>query len=221
MYTHTEEDYIKAIFKITERTQGSAHTNAIAGELSTSAASVTDMLKKLAEKTLIHYEKYRGVHLTGQGKLLATKLLRKHRLWEVFLAEKLGFEWHEVHDIAEQLEHIRSDELVKRLDAYLDHPKFDPHGDPIPSSDGKFTLRNQVGLETLSPGESGFVVGLKEHDTPFLEYLNSLNIRLGTKLSVIQWLPYEKSRTMRIDNARESVLSFQACKNIYVKKQQL
>ena len=144
MASETEENYIKAIFKITEKNQGAATTNAIANHLSTSPASVTDMLKRLSTKDYFHYEKYKGVYLTSKGIDMATQLIRKHRLWEVFLVEKLKFSWDQVHDIAEQLEHIDSDELIVRLDDYLDNPKYDPHGDPIPNAEGKFTIRNQA-----------------------------------------------------------------------------
>ena len=127
-------DSIKAIFKITERNQGTASTNSVAEHLSTSPASVTDMLKRLSEKEYFHYEKYKGVYLTSKGRELATQLIRKHRLWEYFLVNKLQFSWDEVHDIAEQLEHVKSDKLIEKLDAYLGSPKYDPHGDPIPNA---------------------------------------------------------------------------------------
>jgi DtxR family Mn-dependent transcriptional regulator len=151
--SQTEENYLKAIFKISEQQDAPASTNAISQAIRISAASVTDMLKRLAEKDLIHYEKYKGVILTPAGNRLATRLIRKHRLWEVFLVEKLHFSWDKVHEIAEQLEHIRSPELVERLDQFLGNPKYDPHGDPIPDAEGKFTHRQQVSLDELHPGE--------------------------------------------------------------------
>ena len=134
-----EENYLKAIFKITEKEGKTATTNAIAAALNTTAASVTDMLKRLAEKDLINYEKYRGVQLSSGGEQIATILIRKHRLWEVFLVNKLGFAWDEVHELAEQLEHIQGEALVERLDEYLGRPQFDPHGDPIPDAEGRWT----------------------------------------------------------------------------------
>lgn len=218
MATQTEEDYIKAIFKITEKNQGSANTNAIAKHLSTSAASVTDMLKRLAEKDYFHYEKYRGVYLTSKGIKLATKLVRKHRLWEVFLVKNLGFSWDQVHDIAEQLEHVQSEALIEKLDAFLGFPKYDPHGDPIPNADGKFTLRSQVALINLPKGESGVVVGVREHDNPFLQYLNQINVNLGTHLKVLDHIDFDHSRKVLIDESVELILSQKACNNIYVKK---
>ena len=146
----TEENYLKAIYKISERNNNLASTSAISAELNTTAASVTDMLKKLSNKALINYQKYRGVSLTKEGGSLATALIRKHRLWEVFLVDKLHFSWDEVHDIAEELEHINSAALIERLDAFLEYPKFDPHGEPIPNKDGKIMLRRQLPLTPFS-----------------------------------------------------------------------
>jgi len=218
MATQTEEDYIKAIFKITERNQGSASTNSIAKHLSTSAASVTDMLKRLSEKEYFNYVKYKGVTLSPKGLELATKLIRKHRLWEVFLVKKLNFTWDEVHDIAEQLEHINSDELIRRLDNYLDNPKYDPHGDPIPNAEGKFTIRNQIALSNLDKDDEGIVVGVKEHDSPFLKYLDQLAIGIGTKIKVINNIEFDHSKEVLIDNLSKATISNLACKNLYLKK---
>ncbi len=218
MATETEENYIKAIYKITEKNQGSANTNAIAQHLSTSPASVTDMLKRLSEKEYFHYEKYKGVYLTSKGIKMATNLVRKHRLWEVFLVDKLGFSWDEVHDLAEQLEHVDSDDLIKKLDDYLGNPKYDPHGDPIPNAEGKFTIRNQVSLQSLTKGEKGVVVGVREHDTPFLQYLNQQGISLGTEIKVLNHIDFDHSKNILIDNSSEKVLSQKACSNLFVKK---
>lgn len=218
MVTSTEEDYIKAIFKITERNQGTASTNSIAEHLSTSAASVTDMLKRLSEKEYFNYQKYKGVSLTNKGLDLATQLIRKHRLWEYFLVEKLSFTWDEVHEIAEQLEHVKSDKLIEKLDAFLDFPKYDPHGDPIPNAEGKFTIRTQVSLFHLGLGEEGIVVGVKEHDKPFLHYLDKLKIKIGSKLKVINQLDFDHSKEILIEDDGQTVLSHKVCSNIYVKK---
>ena len=162
--------------------------------LSTSPASVTDMLKRLSEKQYFHYEKYKGVYLTSKGIKLATTLLRRHRLWEVFLVDKLGFTWDEVHDLAEKLEHIDSKDLIQRLDDYLGNPKYDPHGDPIPTADGKFTIRNQVTLQSLNKDESGIVVGVREHDSSFLRYLDMMEINLGTTIRVLNHIDYDHSK---------------------------
>lgn len=218
MATETEENYIKAIFKITERNQGSANTNAIAKHLSTSPASVTDMLKRLSSKDYFHYEKYKGVYLTSKGIKLATNLVRKHRLWEVFLVDKLNFSWDEVHELAEKLEHIDSEKLITKLDNYLGNPKYDPHGDPIPNAEGKFTIRNQISLTFLQKGLSGVIVGVKEHDKPFLQYLNSKNVKLGSHIKVLEVIEYDHSMEVLINNEEKINLSSKACNNLLVKK---
>ncbi len=218
MITATEEDYLKAIYKIAEREKSVVNTNAIASLLQTSAPSVTDMLKKLNEKELVHYQKYKGVTLTPTGNRVATNLIRKHRLWEVFLVEKLNFSWEQVHDIAEQLEHINSEQLINRLDNYLGNPKFDPHGDPIPNAEGKFTLRNQQPLHALQPGDSGIVIGVKEHDTSFLRHLNNLGINLGTELSIKHYTEYDGSMEILIDKETLSTISRLTSNGILVKK---
>lgn len=218
MASETEENYIKAIFKITEKNQGAANTNAIAAHLSTSPASVTDMLKRLSSKDYFHYEKYKGVYLTSKGIEMATHLVRKHRLWEVFLVDKLGFSWDRVHDIAEQLEHVTSEELIEKLDAYLGFPKYDPHGDPIPNAEGKYTIRSQVSLHSLTKDEVGIVVGVRENDTPFLQYLNQLEIKLGTHIKMLHHIDYDHSCSVLLDGEQEQLLSHKASMNLYVKK---
>ncbi len=216
--SQTEENYLKAIFKICERSEGKATTNAIANELATSAASVTDMLKRLADKGLIHYEKWRGVALTEAGNRLATSLIRKHRLWEVFLVEKLHFSWSEVHEIAEQLEHIRSPELVERLDRFLGHPRFDPHGDPIPDADGVFASRKQVLLAELKAGERGVVVGVQDHSVSFLEFLERMKLTLGSTVEVLEIFEYDSSVRALVGEAEERVLSEKVTQNLFVQK---
>ncbi|MDZ7612318.1 MAG: metal-dependent transcriptional regulator [Flavobacteriaceae bacterium] len=140
MFSPSEENYLKAIYAL-QCDQGSPiSTNLISEKICTKASSVTDMLKKLSAKNLVDYQKYQGVFLTDQGMKHALKVLRKHRLWEFFLVEKLNYKWEEVHVIAEQLEHINSESLVDNLDAFLGYPKFDPHGDPIPDKNGILSL---------------------------------------------------------------------------------
>jgi DtxR family transcriptional regulator, Mn-dependent transcriptional regulator len=218
MLTSTEENYLKAIFKIAEREKKAVSTNAIAKQIGTTAASVTDMLKKLSEKELIHYEKYKGVSLTLTGNKSATHLIRKHRLWEVFLVNKLRFAWHQVHDIAEELEHIDSEELIARLDAFLDYPKFDPHGDPIPNADGRFTLRNQISLSDLPLGQAGIVLGVKESDAEFLKYLTKLNIKLGSEIVITSITEYDRSMKIIIDNKHEEVITQKVSQSIFMKR---
>ena len=217
MISHAEENYLKAIFKISEKEAKAASTNAIASEMQTTAASVTDMLKRLAEKNLIVYEKYRGVELSKEGSQVATALIRKHRLWEVFLVEKLGFAWDEVHDMAEQLEHVQGNDLVGRLDTFLGHPKFDPHGDPIPDAEGRWAFRPQSLLSTLKPGDRGVVTGVEDHTPTFLQYLDQLGLSLGAGLELLERFPYDQSVRIPTEDGRELTLSEKVGQNLYVK----
>lgn len=214
--TSAEENYLKAIFKISEKDPGPVLTNALAAAMGTSAASATDMLKRLSEKQLVAYEKYRGVTLTPAGDRLATSLIRKHRLWEVFLVEKLGFAWDEVHDFAEQLEHVQGDNLTDRLDEYLNHPRFDPHGDPIPDAQGRWIRRPQVRLTTLSPGQKGIVTGVDDHTSPFLQYLDELGIALGVAIELLDRTAYDQSSKVRI-SGKEYTLSEKASQNLFLR----
>ncbi|MBK9255501.1 MAG: metal-dependent transcriptional regulator [Saprospiraceae bacterium] len=214
----TEENYLKAIFKIGEREKKSVSTNSIARHLETTAASVTDMIKRLAEKDLIHYQPYKGVTLSTHGNKLATNLIRRHRLWEVFLVNKLRFAWHQVHDLAEELEHIGSEELIMRLDAFLDYPRFDPHGDPIPNAEGKFTLRNQMSLSELLISQSALVVGVKENQSEFLKYLTGIQIKLGTEIKILQITDFDRSMRILVDDKTEVSITSQVSQNILVRK---
>jgi DtxR family Mn-dependent transcriptional regulator len=218
MLSPTEENYLKAIFKVNEREKSSVSTNALAKQLNTTAASVSDMLKKLAAKSMISYEKYYGVTLTQEGNRIATALIRRHRLWEVFLVDKLRFSWHQIHDIAEELEHINSDELILRLDAYLNYPKYDPHGDPIPNADGKFTLRSQTPLSELSINQSGILVGVKEHSTAFLQYLDEHRIKLGTKIKIVACYDFDRAMKIEIDEDNLATFSESVCNSLFIRK---
>lgn len=217
MISTAEENYLKTIFAISEKEGKSATTNAIAAAVQTTAASVTDMLKRLSEKNLIAYEKYRGVQLTESGNRLATALIRKHRLWEVFLMDKLGFAWDEVHELAEQLEHVQGQALVDRLDAFLGHPKFDPHGDPIPDAEGRWTFRPQALLATLKAGDRGIITGVQDHSPAFLQYLDQLGLTLGAELELLERFPYDQSVRVRARGRDELILSDKVCQNLYVK----
>lgn len=216
MTTTAEENYLKAIFKIEEKEGKAASTNAVAAAMQTTAASVTDMLKRLAEKELIAYEKYRGVQLTDLGSQVAVSLIRKHRLWEVFLVDKLGFAWDEIHDMAEQLEHVQGDVLVTRLDAFLDHPQFDPHGDPIPNAEGRWAFRSQILLTNLLPGARGAISGVEDHSAPFLQYLDQLGLQLGTEIELLERMAYDQSVRLHVGD-RELVLSEKVSRHLYVK----
>jgi DtxR family Mn-dependent transcriptional regulator len=217
--SHTEENYLKAIFKISEREEKPASTNAISMEIQTSAASVTDMVNRLSKKKLIHYEKYKGVRLTETGNDIAKHLIRKHRLWEVFLVDKLHFSWDEVHEIAEQLEHIRSKELVERLDQFLGQPKFDPHGDPIPDAEGNFAFRKQVQLSELAEGELGIVLGVQDHSPTFLQYLDRMGLILGTSVEIIERFEYDESVKVLLNKEKEILISSKVSQNLFVQRQ--
>lgn len=216
--SQTEENYLKAIFKIVEKEGKPASTNAISQELSTSAASVTDMLKRLSDKSLIHYQPYRGVKLTDEGLQISTHLIRKHRLWEVFLVEKLHFSWDEVHEIAEQLEHIKSPKLVERLDHFLGRPKFDPHGDPIPDAEGNFAVRKQVLLSDMEVGNKGTVVGVQEHSAAFLQYLDQIRMVLGAKIEVLDRFEFDESVKILLNGNQQLMLSIKVSQNVFVQK---
>lgn len=216
--THTEENYLKAIYKANEKTKTAVNTNTIAAYMNTSAASVTDMIKKLALKELVIYERYKGARLSPTGSKTATSVIRKHRLWETFLVQKLGFSWEEVHEIAEELEHINSDKLISKLDEYLGFPKYDPHGDPIPSADGKFMLREQMILSQLNIDETGILVGVKNHETSFLSHLNNLNIALGSAIRIIARSEFDKSLKVSVSEGAEVVLTDMVAKNLLIRK---
>ncbi len=220
MLSFTEENYLKAIFKLSEKTDGPISTNAIAHEMNTAAASVTDMVKRLAKNDFILYERYKGVFLSKQGDIIARKLIRKHRLWEVFLFDKLNFTWDEVHDIAEQLEHIQSEELVDRMDKYLGSPKFDPHGDPIPNKNGQFAIREQDPLSELVLKDKGIIVGVREHSKAFLQYLEQCNLVLGTHVAVLEIFDYDGSIKIKINHKIEQIITQKVANNLFIIKEE-
>ncbi|NJK83792.1 MAG: metal-dependent transcriptional regulator [Saprospiraceae bacterium] len=213
----TEENYLKAIYKICEKEEKGATNKAISAKMDTSAASVTDMLKRLAKKNLIHYEKHSGVQLTQIGQDIATYLVRKHRLWEVFLADKLHFSWDEIHPMAEELEHINSDELINRLEKFLGYPKFDPHGDPIPDAEGNIITRQQMLLSKLEIGEKGSIVGVQEHSATFLQYLDRLGLTLGSHIALIEKFEYDQSIKIKLNGIIDLLLSDKVSNNIFIK----
>ena len=215
--TLSEENYLKTIYHLTTIVKSEVSTNAIAEKMETKASSVTDMLKKLAEKDLIHYKKYQGVSLTVKGELTAKMIVRKHRLWEVFLVEKLDFSWDEVHDIAEQLEHIKSDKLINKLDDFLGNPTEDPHGDPIPDANGKIIRKEKLLLSDLNENQSGICIGVKDSSSEFLKYLDKLEIALGSKIELISKEEFDASHRIRV-NDKELTISSKIANNLYVKK---
>jgi DtxR family Mn-dependent transcriptional regulator len=193
------------------------NTNSIASLLETKAASVTDMLQKLAEKKLVNYERYQGVSLTASGKKAAITVIRKHRLWELFLVSKLGFNWDEVHEIAEQLEHIQSEQLVKKLYAFLGKPKYDPHGDPIPDENGNFHSKNTFPLSTAEKNEKLVISGVIDHRTDFLQYLDRNNLSLGKIIFIKEITEYDRSMQLQVDGLKSiKHISSDVAKNILV-----
>jgi DtxR family transcriptional regulator, Mn-dependent transcriptional regulator len=216
-YSPSKENHLKAIFHLQQQ-QGVVTTNALAAALQTRAASVTDMLKKLKEQKLLNYERYKGFKLNNEGKKAAIQVIRKHRLWEYFLVKKLQFGWDEVHEIAEEMEHISSKKLVERLDAFLGFPETDPHGDPIPDSTGKLHLHKQYCLSDQPLNMTVEVSGIARQTTEMLELLQYNNIRLGTRLEVRRKFPFDESIEVRIGNRAPVTISAQVAKNILVKE---
>jgi DtxR family transcriptional regulator, Mn-dependent transcriptional regulator len=217
MHSSTEENYLKAIFQLSENDTETISTNALAALLDTSAASVTDMLKRLTEKGLTAYERYKGVRLTASGEKVAILLVRKHRLWETFLVEKLAFSWDEVHAIAEELEHIQSDELINRLEKFLDFPRFDPHGDPIPDQNGKMEQRKQVFISDMQVQSKGLIIGVFEHSPTFLQYVEQLGLTIGTHIEILEKYNFDNAFRLLLNHNEEKVISFKVCQNLYAK----
>lgn len=215
MLSLTEENYLKAIYHLSEDGTKSVLTNELAEAMSTKAASVTDMIKKLSLKTLITYEKYYGVNVTSYGKTEALLVIRKHRLWETFLVQKLGFAWDEVHEVAEQLEHIHSKRLIDKLDEFLNFPKVDPHGDPIPDVKGKIKAPPQVALDQLKAGYQGTIIAVKDSDSNLLKYLDKIGAKPGKKIKVTGKEEYDESMEIEIED-KKVFLSKEVSKNILV-----
>src|ERR1700744_1497917 len=199
MNTLAEENYLKSIYHLSQGADN-VSTNQIAAQLNTRAASVTDMLKKLADKQLINYTPYQGVTLTSAGEKIAVHIVRKHRLWEYFLVEKLDFRWDQVHDMAEEMEHISSKELIDRLDRFMGYPKFDPHGDPIPDSNGNFKKHELKPVSSAVLNEGGVISGVRDHSPEFLQYLEKQQLTIGKKISVAEIIAYDHSMILQAGN---------------------
>lgn len=216
MFTFSEENYLKAIYHLGLESEKGVSTNAIAKKIEAKASSVTDMIKKLAEKKVLAYKKYQGVTLTDAGRKRAALIVRKHRLWEVFLVEKLNFNWDEVHDVAEQLEHIKSQKLIDEIDVLLGFPTVDPHGDLIPDKDGNLHPTKKRLLSSLEKNESGICTGVHDSSSTFLQFLDKQGIALGKQITVIAKEPFDDSLTIKIDN-REMAISKKIATNLYLK----
>ncbi len=216
-FSFTEENYIKTIYHLSDGGKTPVSTNTIAEELKTAAASVSDMIKKLAVKDLVSYKKYHGVNVSKKGESLALQIIRKHRLWEVFLVEKLNFKWDEVHEVAEQLEHIASPLLISRLDHFLDFPKIDPHGDPIPNEKGEFMVGPQFPLIELTINTAAVLTAVENTESLFLQHLDNLELRLGIKFTIIQRADFDGSLILKLENQKEVFLSKEVAQNLLVR----
>ena len=214
--TQAEENYIKNIYHL-QQASGSVTTNDLAAILQTKPASVTDMLKKLKTKKLLQYEPYKEFCLTLYGRKTALMIIRKHRLWEYFLVHTLRFEWDEVHEVAEQLEHVESKKLVEKLDAFLDFPRFDPHGDPIPDSNGKMSIQHEVNLINLPFNKQAEVTSVRSQSTELLELLKHKNINIGTKLEVKKKFYFDNSIEVKMKNLSPVTISEQLAKALFVR----
>ncbi len=216
MQTFSEENYLKIIYNLDKQGIKKITPTAIAEALDNNPASVIDMLKKLSDKKLLVYEKTKGAKLTPNGKVVAISVIRKHRLWEVFLLEKLGYEWDQVHDIAEQLEHIHYTGLADKLDKFLGFPKYDPHGDPIPSANGEMVSINRIMLEEANVGKTYKVVGVKDTSPEFLQYLKKLKIGIGTKITIKEKIPFDNSMGIMIEKNIQTTVSKVFSQNLLV-----
>lgn len=215
-FTISEENYLKAIYHLSDGGKKSVSTNDIASEIKTKPASVSDMLRKLGEKKVIDYRKYYGVQITDEGKKHALEVIRKHRLWEVFLVDKLNFAWDEVHEVAEQLEHIKSTLLIQRLDEFLNYPKFDPHGDPIPDEFGDVKSKPRVALNEMEINQSGQIVAVKDSSASFLRYLDKVGAYIGARIKVMDKVEFDGSLEILVDQKKTLFMSKDVAVNILV-----
>jgi DtxR family Mn-dependent transcriptional regulator len=214
--TTAEENYLKTIYHLSEEGKKSVSTNDIASAIQTKPASVSDMLRKLGEKEVIQYRKYYGLQITPLGMRLALQTIRKHRLWEVFLVDKLHFAWDEVHEVAEQLEHIQSPLLIERLDAYLNYPKFDPHGDPIPDEFGDVRSRPRIALQEMGIDQSGQIVAVKDSSPAFLRYLDKVGAYIGARIKVLDKVEFDGSVEILVDQKKTIFMSKDVANNILI-----
>ena len=218
MLSFTEENYLKTIFSLIQNNKSTASTNEIALKIKTKAPTVTDMLKRLSSKELIIYKPYQGVLFTEKGLEIALSLVRKHRIWETFLVKKLGFGWGEVHDIAEELEHVKSEELINKLDEFLGFPKFDPHGDPIPDNAGRLEYHKDVTIANLGLNHFGLIVGLKDTSSEFLNYLVKCGLTLGQSVGIKDINEFDNSIDIIVGSTSTLTVSHTVAQNIFIKK---
>lgn len=216
LLTYSEENYLKSILKIgIDNGTDEAGTNELALVLEVKPASVNEMLKKLKEKNLVDYKKYSKIKLTESGKDNATYILRKHRLWETFLYEKLNFSWDEVHEIAEELEHINSKMLIDKLDQFLEYPGIDPHGEPIPDKQGNLKKQSKKTLSEIEAGKSCRMIAVKDNSSPFLRYVMSLGLGINNHIKVIAREKFDGLTTIEV-GGEIKIVSQKFAENILV-----
>lgn len=216
MLSFAEENYLKTIYHLSEAGKGPVSTNALAENMNNKAASVTDMIKRLSSKGVITYEKYYGVNISAEGKMQALMVIRKHRLWETFLVETLGFPWDKVHEVAEQLEHIQSPLLIEKLDEFLGYPSVDPHGHPIPDHNGRIKEVQQIVLSEWPIGKKGIVRSVKDGSEVFLQYLSKIGVSLGTTIKIAERAEFDGSLEIVINNTKKLFISREAAQNLLV-----
>ena len=216
MHSLTEENYLKTIYRLAQAEGSKITPTSIAEGVNVNAASVIDMIKKLAEKKLISYDKIKGAKLTDKGTRVALMIVRKHRLWEVFLQDKLGYSWDEIHEMAEQLEHIQHDDLADRLDKFLGYPAYDPHGDPIPKSNGQMPNSFKTLLSQIEIGKTCRVAAVKDTSTIFLQYLLQLSVSIGTKIKVIDKVAFDGSMIIQIGKDNKTTVSNKFAESLLV-----
>lgn len=214
-YTTSEENYIKTILHL-QKQDGTVTTNELANELKTKPASVTDMMKKLKAKKLVNYQPYQGFRLNSEGTRVALGIIRRHRLWEYFLAEKLKFNWDEVHEVAEDLEHVSNKKLIDKLDEFLGFPRTDPHGDPIPDASGKIEISKKICLTELKLSSPAVVISVSDQSSEILELLEHKKIAIGTRLEIKKRFEFDNSMEIRIGRQPVFTISEQLAKNIFV-----
>lgn len=213
--TFSEENYLKQIFNLQEGGKERISTSSLAIELGINAASVTEKLKRLALKNLLVYEKSKGVALTEEGKKIAVRVIRKHRIWETFLVKQLNFGWEEVHEIAEQLEHIKSDVLVERIEAQLGFPRFDPHGDPIPDLAGNISKPCFKSISELKIGEKARITGVKSDASEFLILFKKLGFAIGTQIEIKEIESFDNSIQLIMNQKDKVTLSKEVATMIF------
>lgn len=217
MHSHTEENYLKALFNLSAE-KGEVSANELSKQLGIKMPTVNSMMKKLSEKKLVHYESYKPLRLTEKGKKEAGLIIRKHRLTEMFLVQKLGFGWEEVHEIAEQIEHLHSPNFFEKMDALLGYPKIDPHGSPIPDKTGKMEWIKYEKLSSCKEGDTVRLAAVIHTTDDFLKFLNLRELSLGIKLKIKTVEKFDGSMTVSHNKKGSDTLSQIVCERLLVEK---